>query len=315
VSYIFPVPAWYLHPCTLAAPKALCGMGSSSSSCTLQDANWDSHSLGASSSSSGGGAGGASSSSGGGSSGASLAHSAALTSAFSSLSFTSTTVGGRAASSSGSLSTTSGGSSGLNAGGRPRLCLDLSHGLGSYVIDPRFIDDTARNQRPRGLERLELAGRVCWRPNKVQTWLGRLLPGIRSHSSSSGCRTACNGSSSHSSSGGSAATGLHAAANGALGLTAASSGGGSNGGSSTTTSSGGGAGGTGSNGSASVPCGGGSSQGCGTKAGAPLSFAVTVSKAAVWQVPEDPEFRFSEGFCFWAVQHKAEQLLGHYGIL
>jgi hypothetical protein len=45
------------------------------------------------------------------------------------------------------------------------------------------------------------------------------------------------------------------------------------------------------------------------------SFAVTASKAAVWQVPEDPDFRFSEGVAFWVVQHKAEQLLEHYGIL
>jgi len=256
VSYLFPVAAWFLHPCTLAAPKLLSSSntsslnssGSSSSSASsmsglTQDANWDTYSIAASSSAS---------------SGMSIAHSAALCSAVSSLSFTSTKC--------------SSGSSGAAAGttvGRPRLCLDLSHGFGSYVSDPRYLDESARYQRPRGLERLELADRVCWRPSKVQSWLGRLLPGIRAH----GCSSS-GGSSSSSSS------------------TVAGSG------------------------SSISSCVVGSPGSSALKAGSVRpSFAVTVGKAAVWQVPEDPEYRFMEGFEFWAVQHKAEQLLEHYGIL
>lgn len=265
VSYLFPVAAWFLHPCTLAAPKliaassnsSLASSGSSSCasslSCNAQDSNWDTYSLTASSSS------------GGGSGGVSIAHSAALCSAVSSLS--------SAGSMQASAATTSGRSS--SSIGRPRLCLDLSLGFGSYVTDPRYMDDSARNQKPRGIERLELAGRVCWRPSKVQSWLGRLLPGIRAH----GC-------SNHT---GNSSTGNHAN-------------------------------------SISVSCAGGgsSSHGSGCVVGSPgglrkdssrPSFAVTASKAAVWQVPEDPEYRFMEGFAFWVVQHKAEQLLEHYGIL
>jgi hypothetical protein len=45
------------------------------------------------------------------------------------------------------------------------------------------------------------------------------------------------------------------------------------------------------------------------------SFAVTLSKAAAWKVPSDPDRRFAEGFMFWAVQHKLELLLQGYGIL
>jgi hypothetical protein len=222
----------------------------------VQDSSWDTYSLTASSSS------------GGGSCGVSIAHSAALCSAVSSLS--------SAGSMQASTATFSGRSFSSNVG-RPRLCLDLSQGFGSYVTDPRYMDDSARSQKPRGIERLELAGRVCWRPSKVQSWLGRLLPGIRAHDCSN-----------HT-------------------------------GSSNTSSS--------NAGSISVSCtGGGSSnrQGAGFVVGSPgglrkdssrPSFAVTVGKAAVWQVPEDPEYRFMEGFAFWAVQHKAEQLLEHYGIL
>jgi hypothetical protein len=110
------------------------------------------------------------------------------------------------------------------------------------------------------------------------SWLNRLLPaGIRSHGSS-------GSTGSHASSGSSGA------AVGAVGLGSGSSGAGS-----------------------------------GSTVGSPLGVkkegssrpvcAVTVSKAAVWQVPEDPEFRFDQGFAFWVVQHKAEQLLQHYGVL
>lgn len=263
VSYLFPVAAWFLHPCTLAAPKliaasshsSLTSSGSSSCasslSCTAQDSNWDACSLTASSSGSGS------------SGGMSRAHSAALCSAVSSLS------------SAGCMPASTGGSSGRNSSssiGRPRLCLDLSHGFGSYVSDPRYIEESARNQKPRGIERLELSGRVCWRPSKVQSWLGRLLPGIRAHGCSSG-------------------TGSHA---------------------SIMSLPGGGSGGSGT--SSGSSCVVGSPSGARKDSSRP-SFAVTVSKAAVWQVPEDPEYRFSEGFAFWVVQHKAEQLLEHYGIL
>lgn len=274
VSYLFPVAAWFLHPCTLAAPKPLGTTSSSSmnsssgsSSCasslsTAPDPSWDSYSSTASSSASGGSTGG----------GMTLSHSAALCSAVSSLSFTSKSCSLRSSSS-----------------GRPRLCLDLSHGLGSYVSDPRFIDESSRNQRPRGLERLELAHRVCWRPSKVQSWLGRLLPGIRAHGGAS------SGSGSGNGHGGGTAGGSPMAASYSY-----------------HSSSGGGSGGGGF---------GGSHGGCivgsptGRHSSSRPSFAVTVSKAAVWQVPEDPEYRFTEGFAFWAVQHKAEQLLEHYGIL
>jgi hypothetical protein len=268
ISYLFPVAAWFLHPCTLAAPKLIAASSNSSLtssassscasslSCNVQDSSWDTYSLTASSSS------------GGGSCGVSIAHSAALCSAVSSLS--------SAGSMQASTATFSGRSFSSNVG-RPRLCLDLSQGFGSYVTDPRYMDDSARSQKPRGIERLELAGRVCWRPSKVQSWLGRLLPGIRAH----GCSNHTGNSNTSSSNAG----------------------------------------------SISVSCtGGGSSnsQGAGFVVGSPgglrkdssrPSFAVTVGKAAVWQVPEDPEYRFMEGFAFWAVQHKAEQLLEHYGIL
>lgn len=259
ISYLFPVAAWYLHPCTLAAPKlpaagsssslassSSCG---SSSGCTAQDSNWDTYSFAASSSSSG----------------MSIAHSAALCSAVSSLSGTSI-----------KDSTTTSSSSSGGSIGRPRLCLDLSQGVGSYVSDPRYIDEATRNKKPRGVERLELAGRVCWKPKPMLSWLNRLLPaGIRSH----GC------------SAGSGSTGSH-------------------------TSSGGGAGMGGSVGSAgSAGAGASSPSGVKKESSSRPACAVTVSKAAVWQVPEDPEFRFDQGFAFWVVQHKAEQLLQHYGVL
>jgi hypothetical protein len=309
VSYIFPVPAWYLHPCTLAAPKGLRHSRScctSSSACTMADANWDANSLGdssSSSSSSGGGGGSADSTDS-----MSRAHSAALSSALSSLSFTGATRGVDR-SSHRSLASTSSGSSGGGgagsccAGGRPRLCLDLSHGLGSYVIDPRCMDEAMRASRPRGLERLELAGRACWRPNKVQTWLGRLLPGIRGSSHHHAVSYGHSGSHGHGSS--SCSHGAAAGASGRVSYAAIIGGsGGSSGGFGTAA-----AGHVGGSGSAVAGDSGGG------KGGAWPSFAVTVSKAAVWQVPEDPEYRFCEGFMFWAVQHKAEQLLGHYGIL
>jgi hypothetical protein len=274
VSYLFPVAAWFLHPCTLAAPKLIAAssnsslVSSGSSSCasslsfTAQDSNWDTYSLTASSSSGGGGSGSTS-----------MAHSMALCSAMSSLSpagsmqqpSTSSSPGARGA--AGSI-------------GRPRLCLDLSHGFGSYVTDPRYIDaeESCRGQKARGIERLELSGRVCWRPSKVQSWLGRLLPGIRAHGSSSAhAGSTCSHASSVSVSGASSGIG-------------------------------------GSAGSSSSGCVVGS-PGVPRKDSSRPSFAVTVSKAAVWQVPEDPEYRFSEGFAFWVVQHKAEQLLEHYGIL
>ena len=252
ISHLFPVAAWYLHPCTLAAPKlpaagsssslASSSSCASSSGCTAQDSNWDNYSFAASSSSSG----------------MSIAHSAALCSAVSSLSGASI-----------KDSTISSGFTGSI--GRPRLCLDLSQGVGSYVSDPRYIDEATRNKKPRGIERLELAGRVCWKPKPMLSWLNRLLPaGIRSHGSSG-------------STGGHASSGSTGAAVGAVGL------------------------------------------GSGSTVGSPLGVkkegssrpvcAVTVSKAAVWQVPEDPEFRFDQGFAFWVVQHKAEQLLQHYGVL
>lgn len=269
ISYLFPVAAWYLHPCTLAAPKlpaagssnSLASSGSSScassmSTSTAQDANWDSYSLTASSFSSG----------------MSIAHSAALCSAVSSLS-------------TGSMRDSFSRGSGSSAGsiGRPRLCLDLSHGVGSYVSDPRYIDEATRSRKPRGIERLELAGRVCWKPKPMLSWLNRLLPaGIRSHHGcSSGCSAGSGGTGSLTSSGtGSAGPG---------GGTGCGSG------------SGGASG-------ASVP------MGVKKESSRPVC-AVSVSKAAVWQVPEDPEYRFDQGFAFWAVQHKAEQLLEHYGVL
>lgn len=273
VSYLFPVAAWFLHPCTLAAPKLLAAssnsslISSGSSSCasslsfTAQDSNWDSHSLTASSSSGG---------SGSGSGSASMAHSVALCSAMSSLS--------PAGSMQPSTSSSTGARGAVGSVGRPRLCLDLSHGFGSYVTDPRYLDtdESSRGQKARGIERLELSGRVCWRPSKVQSWLGRLLPGIRAHA----------GSSAHTGSAGSHASGMSV-----LGACGNSGSAGSGGG-----------------------CVVGSPGGARKDSSRP-SFAVTVSKAAVWQVPEDPEYRFSEGFAFWVVQHKAEQLLEHYGIL
>jgi hypothetical protein len=184
----------------------------------------------------------------------SIAHSAALCSAVSSLSGASIKDSTTSSSSTGSI-------------GRPRLCLDLSQGVGSYVSDPRYIDEATRNKKPRGIERLELAGRVCWKPKPMLSWLNRLLPaGIRSHSSSGSSGAAVGGVSTGSSGGGSGST-----VGSPLGVK--------------------------KEGSSRPVC------------------AVTVSKAAVWQVPEDPEFRFDQGFAFWVVQHKVEQLLQHYGVL
>lgn len=156
-------------------------------------------------------------------------------------------------------------------GGRPRLSLDLSIGFGSYVIDPRYIDEASPNLMHRGLERMELAARVCWRPSKVQSWLGRLLPGIRSHA----CSNSGNITSSSSNTGGNSPRAAGVA------------------------------------GSAAAVC----SASSGGKQGAKPSFAVTLSKAAAWQVPADTDRRFAEGFMFWAVQHKLELLLEQYGVL
>lgn len=44
-------------------------------------------------------------------------------------------------------------------------------------------------------------------------------------------------------------------------------------------------------------------------------LTVSLSKVAAWQVPSDTDRRFAEGFLFWAVQHKLEQLLTQYGVL
>jgi len=267
ISYLFPVPAWFMHPCTLAAPRTsnsaaggfTCGNGSCCSVSTGLDPTWDSHSSATNNS---------------------CANSAVSMSICQSAAFCSA-VPSAAGDSNRSLSTTSltsSGSLGLcnssncsrcgaNAwGGGPRLSLDLSTGFGSFVMDPRYIDDASPNMVHKGLERLELANRVCWRPNKVQAWLGRLLPGICSHAV---------GTVSSSSSGSSGLPGLAG------------------------------------NGSAAA----GGSVGSGLKPVVKPSFSVTLSKAAAWKVPSDPDRRFAEGFMFWAVQHKLELLLQGYGIL
>jgi hypothetical protein len=150
------------------------------------------------------------------------------------------------------------------------------------VIDPRYIDEASPNLVHRGLERIELFARVCWRPSKVQSWLGRLLPGIRGHANGSSCSAGSGGSSS-----------------GNVGITLPSS------------SSSNQAAGSLAAASAAAAC----SPGGGHKQGSKPSFAVTLSKAAAWQVPSDTDRRFAEGFMFWAVQHKLEQLLEQYGVL
>ncbi|KAF8069448.1 hypothetical protein HT031_001564 [Scenedesmus sp. PABB004] len=281
VSYIFQVPAWFLHPCTLAAPRP----GADGGGCG-----------GAGGGGCGGGtAGGGAGSCGGGSCASSVsgmaldgswdAHSCASTSGLSSISTSAALCSAGTASdsasltssltSSGSLATMAssaagcGGGAGCGSGcggGQPRLSLDLSVGFGSYVIDPRYIDEAGPSLQDRGLERLELTSRATWRASKVQSWLGRLLPGIRGHASS------------------------HA---------------------------GGGPPPGGAPGGGGAPPAGAAPGGCGHggKPGARPSFAVTLSKAAAWQVPSDTDRRFAEGFMFWAVHHKLEQLLRQHGLL
>ncbi|KAF6255196.1 hypothetical protein COO60DRAFT_1641750 [Scenedesmus sp. NREL 46B-D3] len=188
VRYIFSVPAWFLHPCTLAAPcpsssgGSSCGAGSCASSLSgmALDQTWDSYS---------------SATAGSRASSMSIGQSAMLCSAAPFEHGDSGSLARGSLSSSGSLgactamATSSGAStcsgSGNSPCGRPRLSLDLSIGFGSYVIDPRYIDEASPTLMHRGLERIDLSARACWRPSKVQSWLGRLLPGIRGHSSGS----------------------------------------------------------------------------------------------------------------------------------
>uniref|UniRef100_A0A383VKV1 F-box domain-containing protein n=1 Tax=Tetradesmus obliquus TaxID=3088 RepID=A0A383VKV1_TETOB len=290
VSYIFPVPAWFLHPCTLAAPRPSSSSGSScgTSSCASSvsgmalDQTWDSYS---------------SSTAGSSASSMSISQSAMLCSAAPFGRGDNSSLASSSLSSSGSLgactamisssvaSTCSGSSNGPC--GRPRLSLDLSIGFGSYVIDPRYIDEGSPNLVHRGLERIELSARACWRPSKVQSWLGRLLPGIRGHSngSSNSCGAGSAGSGSSS---------------GNVGITLPSSGSSSSPGASSL---------------AAATAAAGCSPVSGHKPGSKPSFSVTLSKAAAWQVPQDTDRRFAEGFMFWAAQHKLEQLLEQYGVL
>lgn len=256
-----PVPAWFLHPCTLAAPRpcsssrGCCGSCASSMSGMTLDQTWESYSTGTSSGSS-----------------MSISSSIALCSSAAGMSADSRSLATTSLTSSGSLgniASAASGSSGIcscRGDGRPRLSLDLSCGFGTYVSDPRYID-AAQHKQPRGLERMELSSRVCWKPSKVQSWLGRLLPGIRGHSSSS------TGNSSPRAS-------HHAGSSTGAGSSAAI---------------------------AACPLS--------SRSGAKPSFAVNLSKVAAWQVPSDTDRRFAEGFLFWAVQHKLEQQLKHYGIL
>lgn len=260
-----PVPAWFLHPCTLAAPKPSSNRGATSccSSCaSSMDQTWDSYSTGTSSDASS----------------MSINNSITLCSAglgddcsitSSSLTSSSSSIGNFTAVSSGNSSSCRF----CGSDGRPRLSLDLSCGFGTYVSDPRYID-AAHQHLHRGLDRMELSSKVCWKPNKVQSWLGRLLPGIRGHSSSSSVTGAGGSSPRTSQTGSSSGTGVGSIA-------------------------------------VAAPC----SPGSGSRQGSKPSFAVSLSKVAAWQVPSDTDRRFAEGFLFWAVQHKLEQLLVHYGVL
>ena len=220
---------------------------------------------------------------------------------------------------------------GGGGGGGRRLALDLSRGFGSFVTDPRYhhhhhhdhhaaasASAGAAAATPAGasLERLELCGRLAWRPSRVAALITRL----------------------RGAKGGAAAPPAASAA--AAAAPAATGGGGGGGGS--------GSGGGGGSGGAAVSCVGYGRAAAGAAAAAAAAAAavsmprralaqqqqqalqppapqapasgathvIGVARAAAWRAPADAARRFEPGlFMFTAEDHAAARLLERYGLL
>jgi hypothetical protein len=182
-----------------------------------------------------------------------------------------------------------------------RLMLDLSCGFGSYVTDPRYSSEggaaaaaAAASAGAAGLQRLELCGRLAWRPSRVASFFNRLL--------TKGQGSSCKGGSGRSGPsprhGGAGSGGPQSPGVSVPGCVSVGYG----------------------RGSGNAPQGSAASGAAGAPAPPPpppasSTHVLGVSKVAAWQVPADMEWRFAEGFLFSAEDHKAEQLLAHYDLL
>jgi hypothetical protein len=189
-----------------------------------------------------------------------------------------------------------------------RLMLDLSCGFGSYVTDPRYSSDAggaaaaaapAAAAAAGGLQRLELCGRLAWRPSRVASFFNRLL--------TKGQGSSCKGgggrsgpSPRHGGSGAAAAASPGAPSSPGVSVPGCVSVGYGRGG-------GGAPAGAAAVGPAAAPPP--------PPPPASSTHVLGVSKVAAWQVPADMEWRFAEGFLFSAEDHKAEQLLKQYGLM
>ncbi|GBG00106.1 hypothetical protein Rsub_12847 [Raphidocelis subcapitata] len=182
-----------------------------------------------------------------------------------------------------------------------RLALDLSRGFGSYVTDPRYAADggagaaagagaggtaavggAAGAGAGGGLQRLELCGRLAWRPSRVASFFNRFL--------AKGPGASCKGGGAR------APSPRHGAGGGASGVSVP--------------------------GCVAVGYGRGGGAAAAAAATPPPPppppaslHLLGVSKVAAWQVPADTEWRFAEGYLFSAEDHKAEHLLSKYGLL